>query len=188
MFDRYEASKFVVQNAGKAPIITNLGGASWKLCAAGDRPENLYLRGSMGLTASIGLGLAIALTDRKVIVLDGDGSVLMNLGALCNIADQSPKNLIHIVWDNEQWGETGGQPTHTSGKASLAGIAREAGIEKVAEVAEMEAFKRVVLQALREDGPWCIVAKVEDRDKTAKMPQLAGDENLMRFRRSLLSK
>lgn len=188
MFDRYEATMFVVQNVRKEPIITNLGGATWKLFAAGDRPENLYLRGSMGLTASLGLGLALAITDRKVIVLDGDGSLLMNMGALCTIADQCPRNLIHIVWDNEQWGETGGQPSHTSGVTSLAGVAREAGIAKVEEVTEIEAFKQVVLQALREDGPWCIVAKVEDRSKAAKMPPFAGDENLIRFMQSQLSK
>jgi sulfopyruvate decarboxylase subunit beta len=184
MFDRYEATMFVAQNVGKEPVITTLGGAAWKLFSAGDRPENLYFRGSMGLAASVGLGLALAITDRKVIVLDGDGSLLMNLGTLCTIADQSPKNLIHIVWDNEQWGQTGGQPSHTSGVTSLAGMARGAGIAKVEEITEIETFQRVVLQALREDGPWCIVAKVEDRSSVANKPPFADDVNLIRFMQS----
>ena len=186
MFDRYEANLFVVQKVGKEPIVTNLGGAAWKLFAAGDRPENLYLRGSMGLTASIGLGLALAIRDRKVIILDGDGSLLMNMGTLCTIADQCPKNLIHIVWDNEQWGETGGQPNHSSGVTSLVGVAREAGIAKAEEVTELEAFQRVVLQALREDGPWCIVAKVEDKGEEVKRPPFAADANLIRFMQSFI--
>jgi sulfopyruvate decarboxylase subunit beta len=184
MLDRYEASRFVVQHAGKNPILTNLGGAAGKLFAAGDRPENIYLRGAMGLTASIGLGLAIAITDRKIIVLDGDGSVLMNMGALCTIADQKPKNLIHIIWDNEQWGETGGQPTHTSSVTNLAGVAREAGIEKVNEVTEMAVFQQVVLQALQENGPWCIVAKAEDRSQTPRVSPFPADENVLRFMQS----
>ena len=181
MFDRLEATKYVLEQAGKVPIIANLGGAAWNLFAAGDRLKNLYLRGSMGLTASVGLGLAIALINRNVIVLDGDGSLLMNLGTLCTIADQRPRNLVHIVWDNEQWGETGGQPSHTSGVTSLAGVAKAAGIEKVEEITEMEEFQQVVLQALREDGPWFIVAKVENRSKVIQRPSSAADINLVRF-------
>ena len=181
MFDRYEATKYVVEQVRKEPIIASLGGAAWNLFTAGDRVENLYLRGSMGLTASLGLGLAIALTDQKVIVLDGDGSLLMNLGTLCTIADQRPGNLVHIVWDNEQWGETGGQPSHTSGVTNLAGVARGAGIEKVEEITEMEKFRQVVLRALQEDGPWLIVAKVEDRNKALQRPPFAADANLVRF-------
>ncbi len=184
MFDRYEATKYVLEQVGKEPIIASLGGAVCSLFTAGDRRENLYFRGSMGLAASVGLGLALALTDRKVIVMDGDGALLMNLGTLCTIADQQPKNLVHIVWDNEQWGETGGQPTHTSGVTNLAGVAREAGIAKVGEITEMEEFQQVVLKALQEDGPWCIVAKVEDRNKVFQRPPFTTDVNLVQFMQS----
>ena len=119
-----------------------------------------------------------------VIVLDGDGAVLMNMGTLCTIADQCPKNLVHVIWDNGQWGETGGQPNHCSGAANLAAVARGAGIEKVEEVTEMEDFQRVFLQALKEGGPWCVVAKVEDRSKEGKIPPFSADANRQRFMQS----
>jgi thiamine pyrophosphate-dependent acetolactate synthase large subunit-like protein len=112
----------------------------------------------------------------------------MNMGALCTVADQHPGNFIHIVWDNEKWGETGGQPTHTSGTSSLARVAKGAGIEKVEEVTEMDVFQQVVLRALREAGPWCIVVKVEDRSKVGKTPPFSADVNLIRFMQSLVTK
>ena len=139
----------------------------------------------MGIASAVGIGLALAVKDRKVIVLDGDGAVLMNMGTLCTIADQRPKNLVHVIWDNGQWGETGGQPNHCSGAANLAAVARGAGIEKVEEVAEMEDFQRVFIQALKEDGPWCIVAKIEDRRKEGKIPPFSADANRQRFMESL---
>ncbi|MFC1859966.1 thiamine pyrophosphate-dependent enzyme [Chloroflexota bacterium] len=181
MFDRYEATKYIVEQVGDASIIASLGGPDHALFTAGDRPKNLYFHGSMGLAASVGLGLALAITDRKIVVLDGDGSLLMNMGTLCTIADQQPRNLVHIVLDNEQWGETGGQPSHTSGVTSLAGVARGAGIAKVEEVTKIEEFRQVVSQALKEDGPWCIVAKVEDGDQVMGNSPMDTDVNLVRF-------
>src|SRR2546426_12635162 len=99
--NRLEATRIVVELAGDAPIIASLGHPAYDLFAAGDRPENLYTWGSMGLASSIGLGLALARPDLRVFVLDGDGSLLMNLGSLATIRLLQPANLLLIVMDNE---------------------------------------------------------------------------------------
>ena len=112
---RVDAIKSVLDRVGDAPIISNLGGTTFHLHNLSDRDANLYTWGAMGLASSIGLGVALAAPDRKVVVMDGDGSLLMNLGSLGTIARQSPRNLVHLVWDNHQWAGTGGQPTHTAG-------------------------------------------------------------------------
>ena len=165
------------------PIIANLGPATADLFAAGDRDANLYSFGGMGLVSSIGLGVALAAPDRRVYVTDGDGSLLMNLGSLATIALMRPANLVLIVWDNHQWAETGGQPTHTASGTDLAGIARAAGIPRVAAVSTIEAFDESLEAAAREDGPWCIVADVEEHGR-APRPRVNMEENLLRFRRT----
>src|SRR2546428_7570012 len=99
--NRLEATRIVVELAGDAPIIASLGHPAYDLFAAGDRPENLYTWGSMGLASSIGLGLALARPDLRVFVLDGDGSLLMNLGSLATIRLLQPANLLLIVMHNE---------------------------------------------------------------------------------------
>ena len=168
------------------PIIANLGPATADLFAAGDRDANLYSFGGMGLVSSIGLGVAMTAPERKVYVTDGDGSLLMNLGSLATIARVRPANLVLIVWDNHQWAETGGQPTHTATGTDLAGIAKAAGIPRVAAVSTIEAFEEALDQAVREDGPWCIVADVEERGRP-KRPILDIEANLLRFRRTFES-
>lgn len=168
------------------PIVANLGGATFELHAAGAREANLYTWGGMGLVSSIGLGIALAQPDKKVFVTDGDGSLLMNLGSLATIARQRPPNLVHIVWDNHQWLETGGQPTHTATGTSLAEIAVGAGIPKVLAVSTLEGFEDALDQAVAEDGPWCIVCDV-DATGSAPRPEVAADENMIRFRRLMQS-
>ena len=137
----------------------------------------------MGMVSSIGLGVALAAPDRRVIVTDGDGSLLMNLGALATIARQSPPNLIHIVWDNHQWAETGGQPTHTSTGTNLAGIATASGIPRVAAVTTVEGFEEALDLAMTEDGPWCIVAEIEETGHGLR-PEVHVEENFLKFRRT----
>lgn len=168
------------------PVIANLGGATFELYASGERDANFYTFGAMGLASSIGLGVALAAPDRKVFVHDGDGSLLMNLGSLATIARQAPVNLVHIVWDNHMWAETGGQPTHTATGTDLAGIARASGIPRVTSVETLEDFEEAIDQALREDGPWCIVCETEEGGKVPR-PVAPPDENLLRFRRTFSS-
>ncbi len=179
--NRFDAIRFLVQHLGSDAVVANLGTNDCDLNAAGDRPENFYMWGGMGLTASVGLGIALAQPSRRVVVLDGDGSLLMNMGVLATLADQAPRNLLYVVFDNELWAETGRQPTHTARVTDLAEVARGAGLRQVALVRELEEFQRVVRRALAEEGPWCIVAKVEETGKAGPLPSLTPDGNVLRF-------
>ena len=113
---------------GPEAVIATLGHPAYDLFAAGDRLLNFYTWGSMGMASSIGLGLALARPDRRVIVCDGDGSLLMNLGALATIGVMRPANLTMIVWDNALYGTTGGQPSATAAGADLAAASRALGV------------------------------------------------------------
>src|SRR6476660_1171266 len=126
--NRLDATRVVVQHAGESAIIASLGHPTYDLFAAGDRPRNFYTWGSMGLASSIGLGLALARPDVRVFVLDGDGSLLMNLGSLATIGLLHPRNFVLIVMDNAQFAPTGGQLTPTAHGADLAAAARAMGI------------------------------------------------------------
>ena len=122
-----EAIGHVVRAAGDAPIVASLGYPAYDLFAAGDRPANFYTWGSMGLASSIGLGLALAQPGLRVHVLDGDGSLLMNLGSLATIGWKRPANFVLIVLDNERYATTGGQDTATAHGADLEAAARAMG-------------------------------------------------------------
>jgi thiamine pyrophosphate-dependent acetolactate synthase large subunit-like protein len=132
--NRLEATRVVVDAAGDAPIIASLGHPAYDLFAAGDRPQNFYTWGSMGLASSIGLGLAMARADLRVYVIDGDGALLMNLGSLATIGLLRPDNLVLVVMDNEEYATTGGQQTPTARGADLAAAAAAMAIAPVARV------------------------------------------------------
>ena len=104
--NRRDATRLLVAAVETEPIVASLGHPAYDLCAAGDRPTNFYTWGSMGLASSIGLGLALARPELRVFVVDGDGSLLMNLGSLATIGWTRPPNLVLIVWDNEEYGTT----------------------------------------------------------------------------------
>ena len=124
---RFEATQLVLQLAGNSPIVGNLGPTSDELWHAGHRDRNFYTYGNMGLCSSIALGMALA-TDEQVVSLDGDGSLLMNLGTVASIGREQPKNLTVVVWDNEQWGQTGHQTSHTGMGTDLERVAASCGI------------------------------------------------------------
>lgn len=168
---RAQATKLLLGRAGGQPILAGIGSPTYDLYGAGDRDLNLYTWGSMGQISSMGLGLAVARPDLKVIVLDGDGSLLMNLGSLATIARKAPPNLVHIVWDDGVYETTGRQTTHTGAGADLAGIAGAAGIPKSLAVEDEPGFGAAVDRALNEPGPWCIVAKVAPEKGTARPPR-----------------
>src|SRR5436305_13524905 len=112
--NRLEATRELVAALDTEPIVASLGHPAYDLFAAGDRPANFYTWGSMGMASSIGLGLALARPDLRVFVVDGDGSLLMNLGSLATIGLLQPSNLVVIVMDNGEYATTGGQPTPTA--------------------------------------------------------------------------
>jgi thiamine pyrophosphate-dependent acetolactate synthase large subunit-like protein len=163
---RIEATRAIVELANGAPIVASLGHPAYDLFAAGDRPQHFYTWGSMGLASSIGLGLALARPELRVIVLDGDGSLLMNLGSLATIGLLRPNNLIVIVMDNEEYATTGGQPTPTAHGADLAGAARAMGIATATTVRTEGELRG----ALNTPGPIFIAAKVKESAPTAKPP------------------
>src|SRR5512134_3675898 len=132
MLNRLQATCYIVQHVTDEPIIASLGNPKFDLFTAKDRPQNFYMWNSMGLASSMGLGLAMARPQQKVIILDGDGALLMNLNSLTTAAARAPQNLVHIIWDNRQFELTGGQPTHTAYGADPSALARAAGFDKVA--------------------------------------------------------
>jgi thiamine pyrophosphate-dependent acetolactate synthase large subunit-like protein len=141
-------------------VVSNLGQASLDLQKVADRPLNCYTFGAMGQCSSVALGVALARPDVRVIALDGDGSLLMNLGSLCTIAATAPPNYALIVWDNEVHQTTGGQPTATSGRADLAAIARGAGVEKSMAVRTEQELERAYDRVMTEAGPFVVSVKV----------------------------
>ena len=151
---------------------------------AGHRDRNFYTYGNMGLCSSIALGMALG-TDEQVISLDGDGSLLMNLGTIATIGREAPKNLIVVVWDNEEWGQTGHQPSHTAKGTDLAQVAQSCGVQHTATVSDLEGLDSVFQSALAQDGPWFIVAKIQETEYMPVAP-IEPEFTLYRFRNSFI--
>jgi thiamine pyrophosphate-dependent acetolactate synthase large subunit-like protein len=167
---RESATRLVRARLTDEAVIVSLGHPAYDLFAAGDRPEHFYTWGSMGMVSSVALGVALARPDRRVVGLDGDGSLLMNLGSLSTMAIAQPANLTLVVWDNEVYGTTGGQPTATAHGCDLAAVARSLGIERVSTVTTPEDLDREFARTRREPGPAVIVAKVAESIPTEKPP------------------
>ena len=157
---RAAATRLLAARLTTEVVVSNLGQASLDLQQIADRPLNCYTYGSMGQCSSIALGIALARPDVRVVCLDGDGSLLMNLGSLCTIATEAPKNYALVIWDNEVHETTGGQPTATAARSSLAAIAHGAGVEKALEVRTEEELRGAYDRILREDGPFVVNVKV----------------------------
>ncbi|MFX1386932.1 MAG: sulfopyruvate decarboxylase subunit beta [Promethearchaeota archaeon] len=135
---RYDAIKKITESLNDELIVCNLGAPSRELFNILDRKENFYMLGSMGLSSSIAFGLAISKPRRKVICIDGDGSILMNLGSLSTIANNNPNNLTLIVIDNSSYGSTGDQKTYTSSKTRLEIVAKGAGFDSITVIDKEE--------------------------------------------------
>lgn len=157
-FRRYELLQLLAPTLAEHLVVCNIGFPSMELYGIQDSPNFFYMLGSMGMSSSIGLGVSKT-TEKKVISIDGDGSVLMNLGTLATVANQAGSNYILLIVDNGAYGSTGDQPTYTSGKTNLAAIARGAGVESVIETDGPD-VPAVLDKCLAEDGPHVIVAKV----------------------------
>ncbi len=141
-------------------VVGGLGSACYDILETGEDPRNFGLWGAMGQAAAIGLGLALAQPGKRVLVITGDGEMLMGLGALATIADQAPQNLAILVLDNGLYAETGGQRSHTGGRTDLAEIARGAGFAAVSTVREAGELATAEELLLRTPGPVLVVAKV----------------------------
>jgi sulfopyruvate decarboxylase subunit beta len=142
-------------------VVTIMGAVAAELYTIGHRPNFFYLEHAMGLASSMGLGIALAMPQHKVIVIDGDGSLLMNLGTLSTMARYKPGNLLHLVFDNESLLSVGGFPTATSTGTDLAGIARASGVPSVMEANTLESLQQSVKDALASNTLTTIISKVE---------------------------
>jgi sulfopyruvate decarboxylase subunit beta len=158
---RIEALEAIYDDIKEYVVVTIMGAVAAELYSLGHRPNFFYLEHAMGLASSMGLGIALARPDRKVVVLDGDGSVLMNLGTFTTLARYRPPNLLHVIFDNESLLSVGGFPTATSTGTDLEGIARAAGVPQVATTRDPETTRERVVAGLREQELSCVVAKVD---------------------------
>src|SRR5471032_2667793 len=158
---RLDALNAVYPHLADRIVVTIMGAVSAELQSIGHRPNFLYLQHAMGLASSIGLGIALSKPSRQVVVFDGDGSILMNLGGLTTLARYRPPNLVHVVFDNESLLSVGGFPTATATGSDLAAIAAAAGIPRTETVSTLDAFTHAFHEALRANDLTTIVAKVE---------------------------
>ena len=148
-------------------VVGGIGNTNFDLWAAGRRPQNFYMLGSMGLAIPIALGVALAQPKRRVVALEGDGSLLMQLGALATIATLQPKNLMIVVMDNRAYQITGSQPTASAFGADFVAIARGAGIRQSDWALDETSFEQLVARALAQDGPSFIAARIDDKPAVA---------------------
>ncbi len=184
---RIEALRAVYPQLERCVVVTIMGAVSAELQSIGHRPGFFYLQHAMGLASSMGLGIALTRPELPVVVLDGDGSVLMNLGGLTTMARYRPGNLLHVVFDNESLLSVGGFPTATSTGSDIAGMAAAAGIPRTAEVRTIDQFTAAFDEALGAGVLTTLVAKVEAKGPPVFLTDLPMLENRFQFQRHLRS-
>ena len=182
---RRDAMEAVYADLERCVVVTIMGAVAAELQSIGHRPNFFYLQHAMGLASSMGLGIALSRPELKVVVFDGDGSILMNLGGLTTLARYRPKNLVHVVFDNESLLSVGGFPTATSTGSDIAGMAKAAGIPRSSTVRELDEFTTGFRAALAGDELTSIVAKVEAVGPGAYVTDLSLLENRYQFQRHL---
>jgi thiamine pyrophosphate-dependent acetolactate synthase large subunit-like protein len=156
-------SRLIAKLKREEAVIGGIGNTNFDLWAAGHRPQNFYMLGSMGLAFPIALGVALAQPDRRVFALEGDGSLLMQLGVLATIAALKPKNLTMIVMDNGIYQITGAQPTPAAGVADVVAIAIGSGLRNSAWAADEEDFERLVEDSMTAAEPSLIAVRIDDK-------------------------
>jgi sulfopyruvate decarboxylase subunit beta len=187
MMLRLDCLRSIYSQLENCLVVTIMGAVAAELQSLGHRPNFFYLQHAMGLASSTGLGLALCLPEQEVVVIDGDGSLLMNLGSLTTLARYRPRKLVHVVFDNESLLSVGGFPTATSTGTDLEGIARAAGIPRVATVRSVDNFKAAVTDAMQCNELTTIIAKVEAKGPAAYVTDLSLLENRFQFRRYVQS-
>ncbi len=180
---RLECLRSIYARLDGCLVVTIMGAVAAELQALGHRPNFFYLQHAMGLASSTGLGLALCLPNQKVVVFDGDGSVLMNLGGLSTLARYRPGNLVHVIFDNESLLSVGGFPTATSTGTDLEGIARASGIPRTTTVRTVAQFTEAFHTAINGNELTSIVAKVDASGPKGYVTDLALIENRFQFKR-----
>lgn len=182
---RLDALQSVYAELEQCVVVTIMGAVAAELQSLGHKPNFFYLQHAMGLASSMGLGIALARPEAQVIVLDGDGSVLMNLGGLTTLARYRPRNLLHVVFDNESLLSVGGFPTATSTGSDIAAVAAAAGVPRTATVRTLEEFRAAFDAALVAQDLTTMVAKVEAVGPSGYVTDLSLLENRYQFQRFL---
>ena len=186
-FRRLDALQAVYARLENRIVVTIMGAVAAELQSIGHRPNFFYLQHAMGLASSMGLGIALSRPERQVVVFDGDGSILMNLGGLTTLARYRPRNLVHVVFDNESLLSVGGFPTATATGSDIAGIAAAAGVPRTATARTLDEFTRAFDEALAAGQLTTIVAKVEAVGPSAYVTGLSLLENRFEFQKYLNS-
>jgi thiamine pyrophosphate-dependent acetolactate synthase large subunit-like protein len=186
LLHRRDVVNELLRERGDLLVIAGLGAPNWDVSAAGDNPNNFPLWGAMGAAAMMGLGLALAQPKRKVLVVTGDGEMLMSLGALATIAVVKPPNLTIAVLDNERFGETGMQKTHTAAGVDLAAMAAAAGIQTARMVRTVEQVTEIRDLAHEGNGPVFAQVKINPEALYFVLPPADGGILTTRFRQSVL--
>jgi thiamine pyrophosphate-dependent acetolactate synthase large subunit-like protein len=180
IMNRFDITKRMVARLHRdEAVIGGIGYTNFDLWATGRRPQNFYMLGSMGLAVPIALGVAIAQPQRQTIALEGDGSILMQLGCLATVANRKQTNLTIVIMDNGAYQITGGQKAATDFGADIVAIARGAGLAQSAWAADESAFEEMIDVSLREDGPWLIGCRIDTNkpvDATERDPARIRDQ------------
>jgi thiamine pyrophosphate-dependent acetolactate synthase large subunit-like protein len=171
--------RLVVKLKHEEAVIAGIGNTNWDLYAAGHRPQNFYMLGSMGLACPIAMGVALAQPERGVIALEGDGSILMSLGCLATIGNVAPRNLTIVIWDNGIYQITGKQATAMAGVTDIVAVAKGAGIPNSQWVRDEQHFEQLLDRHFNEGGPVLLAVKTDDKPGTAQTPR---DPSLIRNR------
>jgi len=182
---RIDAMRAIYPQLEQCVVVTIMGATAAELQSVGHRPNFFYLQHAMGLASSLGLGIALARPELKVVVFDGDGSILMNLGGLTTLARYRPTNLVHVVFDNESLLSVGGFPTATATGSDIAAMAAAAGVPRTATVRDLNAFAAAFEEALGAEQLTTLVAKVEAVGPKAFVTDLPLLENRFQFARCL---
>lgn len=176
----------LLRDRGEAMVVTGLGNASFDVMAAGDSPRNFYLWGAMGGAAMVGLGIALAQPTKPVLVITGDGDMLMGLGSLATIAVARPRNLSIVVLDNEYYAETGMQMTHTGKGVNLEGVAKAAGFSRTGFAVTEAEVDAMAAQVFVAGEPYFGLIKVSTERNPTALPPRDGPYLRARFRESLM--
>ena len=182
---RIDAIRAIYPDLEHSVLVTIMGAVAAEVQSIGHRPNFFYLQHAMGLASSLGLGIALARPELGVVVFDGDGSLLMNLGGLTTLARYRPRNLVHVVFDNESLLSVGGFPTATSTGSDLAAIAKAAGVPHTETVRDVDAFRDAFARARRAGDLATIVEKVEAVGPSGYVTDLSLLENRFAFARHL---
>jgi thiamine pyrophosphate-dependent acetolactate synthase large subunit-like protein len=188
MLERRAATAQLLKGRGDALVVTGLGSTTYDAFAAGDSPLTFYLWGAMGGAAMVGLGLALAQPKRRVVVMTGDGEMLMGLGSLATIGVQRPANLAIVVIDNGLYAETGMQRTHTASGVDLAGVARSCGFAHAETVGTRSELERLARAAYETPGPFFAAIKVSPDPTSIELAPRDGPTLRSRFRAAVLGK